>query len=434
MKKGIRNFFNIIWKQGARQMLMAAAIFLTIFSTLQICGAEPSPGTCAVTNNNDSGPGSLRQCVLDMENGSLITFSDDHIITLDSRIIIEKDLTVDAEGFAVTLQADAMPGVAGHGLLTVSEDAAVTVRNMTLRHGRGTMASAAVQSDGTLTLEDCTVTGNHALYAYDYPGIANTGTLTLIRSVLSDHADGRAVIVNTGPSAVLTVRDSTFRDNGIPGIRNSDGGSVSLSGCTFVNNHTSGCSPCVQMWNGGGTLTADNCTFSGNSTSYEYGGAAVYLANSGDPAAVLTNCTIMGNTASGTYGRSAIAMYSGSVTVISSIVAGTCHSAVTGTYSYFDPAKSGAGNLSPADGDPGVGMPADNGGPTLTCALSPGSISIDAGTGVALSRDQRGYPRDSGNGVDMGAFEFQADPGTDPPTVPQNLTAEAVTGSRVSLS
>ncbi len=198
---------------------------------------------CVVTDGDDAGPGSLRQCLLDAENGSLITFSDDHIITLDSKITIGKYLTVDAEGFAVTLQADAMPGVAGHGLLTVSRDAAVTIKNMTLRHGRGTMASAAIQSDGTLTLEDCVVTENHAPLGYDYPGIANTGTLTIVRSVLSDHADGRAVIVNIGPSAVLTARDSTFRDNGIPGIRNSDGGSVSLSGCTFVNNHTSGLQP-----------------------------------------------------------------------------------------------------------------------------------------------------------------------------------------------
>ncbi len=155
---------------------------------LSVTVPEDTPGV--VTNDNDSGPGSLRQCVLNAESGSLITFSDDHIITLDSKIIIEKDLTVDAEGFAVTLQADAMPGVAGHGLLTVSEDAAVTVRNMTLRHGRGTMASAAVQSDGTLTLEDCAVTENHALHGYDSPGIENTGTLTVVRSLLSDHGSG----------------------------------------------------------------------------------------------------------------------------------------------------------------------------------------------------------------------------------------------------
>jgi len=125
MNQKLRNFFSFFGKQGPRQMLMSAVIFLAIFSILPICGAESFPGTCAVTNNNDSGPGSLRQCVLDAENGSVITFSDDYIITLDSEIIIGKDLTVDAEGFAVTLQADAMPGVAGHGLLTVSEDAGV---------------------------------------------------------------------------------------------------------------------------------------------------------------------------------------------------------------------------------------------------------------------------------------------------------------------
>ncbi len=140
----------------------------------------------------------------------------------------------------MTLQADATPGTAGHGLLTVSQDAAVTIKNMTLRHGRGTMSSATIRSDGTLTLEDCTVTENHAPLGYDHPGIANTGTLTIVRSVLSDHADGRAVIMNIGPAAVLTVRDSTFRDNGVPGVRNRNGASVSLEGCTFVGNHTSG--------------------------------------------------------------------------------------------------------------------------------------------------------------------------------------------------
>jgi hypothetical protein len=51
----------------------------------------------------------------------------------------------------------------------------------------------------------------------------------------------------------------------------------------------------------------------------------------------------------------------------------------------------------------------NNSGPTLTHPLLPGSPAIDAGTGVgAPSVDQRGFPRPSGNGVDIGACEFRS--------------------------
>jgi hypothetical protein len=58
--------------------------------------------------------------------------------------------------------------------------------------------------------------------------------------------------------------------------------------------------------------------------------------------------------------------------------------------------------------DPKLGSLADNGGPTLTMALLPGSPAIDAGSAVgAPATDQRGVARPQGPGVDIGAFEFQ---------------------------
>jgi hypothetical protein len=61
---------------------------------------------------------------------------------------------------------------------------------------------------------------------------------------------------------------------------------------------------------------------------------------------------------------------------------------------------------------PGLGPLADNGGPTLTHALLPGSPALDAGSPnpiPGLDFDQRGpgFPRRSGVTVDIGAFEFQ---------------------------
>src|ERR1017187_2627413 len=58
--------------------------------------------------------------------------------------------------------------------------------------------------------------------------------------------------------------------------------------------------------------------------------------------------------------------------------------------------------------NPMLGPLANNGGPTLTMALLPGSPAIDAGGSAgAPATDQRGVARPQGPGVGIGAFEFQ---------------------------
>jgi hypothetical protein len=65
------------------------------------------------------------------------------------------------------------------------------------------------------------------------------------------------------------------------------------------------------------------------------------------------------------------------------------------------------------DVDPLLGPLADNGGPTLTHALLPGSPAIDAGDPNPADPpewDQRGpgFPRIANGRIDIGAFEVQA--------------------------
>ncbi len=56
--------------------------------------------------------------------------------------------------------------------------------------------------------------------------------------------------------------------------------------------------------------------------------------------------------------------------------------------------------------DPKLGPLANNGGPTLTMALLPGSPAIDAGnTSLAPASDQRGFRRPAGLAADIGAYE-----------------------------
>ena len=72
----------------------------------------------------------------------------------------------------------------------------------------------------------------------------------------------------------------------------------------------------------------------------------------------------------------------------------------------------GAGSGNVFNNNPQLGLLADNGGPTLTHALLPGSPAIDAGDPSFASppdSDQRGAPfvRVSGGRIDIGAFELQ---------------------------
>ena len=58
--------------------------------------------------------------------------------------------------------------------------------------------------------------------------------------------------------------------------------------------------------------------------------------------------------------------------------------------------------------DPKLGPLADNGGPTWTMALLPGSPAIGAADSAgAPPTDQRGVVRPQGPGVDIGAFEYE---------------------------
>ena len=79
--------------------------------------------------------------------------------------------------------------------------------------------------------------------------------------------------------------------------------------------------------------------------------------------------------------------------------------------------------------DPLLDPLADNGGPTLTHALQPGSPAINRGDPAAPPQDQRGYGR---LGVpDVGAFEFDGIP----PTILGNISTRAFvqTGDNVMI-
>ena len=149
---------------------------------------------------------------------------------------------------------------------------------------------------------------------------------------------------------------------------------------------------------------------SGNTAALGGGG----IVNTGT--ATLTNVTVSGNTAANSGGG--IVHVDSTLTLKNSITAGNsaadCDGAVTSLGNNID--GDGTCNLLAGGDLPGVdpllGPLTDNGGPTQTHALLPGSLAIDMGDDTAaLGIDQRGFPRVGQS--DIGAFEFQGPVGVD---------------------
>jgi hypothetical protein len=208
-------------------------------------------GTCVtdpvVINNNSSGPGSLRQAVLEACPGSTITFSGvaSPIILTTGEIVINKNLTING------------PGV---NMLSVSGNNSSRVFNIT--------------SGVTVNINNITITGGHATFG---GGLNNGGTLALNNIVFS------------GNNASAP---STFSTGG--GMNNS--GTANLTNVVFSNNTSTGGGGAVTT---GGTIGANaiftNVVFSGNRT-FQIGGAARggAVLNNGSPS-IFINCTFYGN-------------------------------------------------------------------------------------------------------------------------------------------
>jgi len=160
-------------------------------------------------------------------------------------------------------------------------------------------------------------------------------------------------------------------------------------------------------------MTLTNSTVSGNTTNY--GGA---IENEGTM--TLTNSTVSGNAAD--FG-SAIQNV-GTLTLTNTLVDNDCDGNTV----------SGGGNIESPGDTCGFDQPndrvevtaeqlnlgplQDNGGPTMTHALLPGSVAIDLipavdcvdADGEPLTADQRGVARPQGDSCDVGAFELEVAP------------------------
>jgi len=103
-----------------------------------------------VTNNNDSGAGSLRQAIADVGAGEEITFDADYTITLASQLSISSSMTITGTGAQNTIiQANANPDTATYRVFII-ESGTVIMSDITIRNGKAA-TGGGIENCGTLT-------------------------------------------------------------------------------------------------------------------------------------------------------------------------------------------------------------------------------------------------------------------------------------------
>lgn len=290
-----------------------------------------------------------------------------------------------------------------------------------------------IANSGALQVYKSAIIGNDA----DESGggiHSHGGTVLVKESVISDNTvvsgDGGGIAAGfVGDGTVLTIVGSTIADNltsdaGGGGI--SGGMRVTVAASTISGNRVQG----ADGDGGGGidtvgTLVVADSTISGNATAGSGGG----IRSGGD--ASLNNVTIADNAADADrqYGGDGggVAVAGGTFRLANSIVAGNrdqsggapdCSGTLTSQgYNILQVATGCAiggmttGNLIGVN--PKLGPLSDNGGDTLTHALTSTSPAINAGSpaapgsggGACEAKDQRGAIRPRGPRCDIGAYE-----------------------------
>jgi beta-glucanase (GH16 family) len=355
-----------------------------------------------VTTAADGGAGSLRQLLAALPAGGTVSFAPalagQTIHLTSGPLVLSQDVAIDAS---------AAPGLALSGggsdrVFIVDAGVEASLAHLTIADGFGFDLAGGVLNNGSLLLDHCVLRDNRVGAASNdfwkggggiYNGDGSRLVLrdSAVRGNTTQLVDGGGVYAFF--NAQVTIERSTISGN-VAG--NVGGGIRSLGQVTLLNSTLSGNT--ASAWYGGavfhtdGTLSLVNTTVTANASN-PGGPAAIFVGTftSAGASLSLANSVVAGNSAAGcfvgAFGSGAVSLTSGGHNVFTDV---TCAPVPTDG----------------VVGDARLGPLADNGGPTLTHALLPGSPAIDAAdAALCPATDQRGVARPQGAGCDAGAVE-----------------------------
>jgi predicted outer membrane repeat protein len=359
-----------------------------------LVAGSAAAATFTVGNLSDSGPGSLRQAVLDANataGADIIAFQAGLTGTLTltlGEILITDSVDVRGPGAGVL----AVHGNDASRIFRVQNALSAVdaiVSGLTLTHGSGRFGGAVAVFGENLTLRNVVVSDSLALFSGGNLYI-ESGFLTVQESTITGGAadDGGGIAVEDGS---LAIDRSTVMAN-----QADRGGAIYAAGAL------------AQIV---------SSTISGNSASSNGGGVFGEFLSTFE-----VRFTTVSDNSAGLAGGSFYLQSQSTLELDHAIVAnGTPQdlvqtgSTINSVWSLIE-APAGAINGLNANNilgvDPGLAPLADNGGPTQTHALLPDSPALNAGdpaaiTGEPPATDQRGFARIVGGRVDLGSYEAQ---------------------------
>lgn len=375
--------------------------FLRQFAGAVDMGAVEA-GTAAVVNPNDSGPGSLRQVIVDIRANGIIllripTYAAGCVsnavctITLTSgELAVNKSLDIRGRtsGARYTIiQRSPAAGTPNFRLFNITGTGTIfRLRDLTVTNGNPSANGGAIHigAGSTLSLDEVAVTNNIGSAG---GAIMNFGDLFIEGSTLSgNHGTNDSGAIRNNGNAVIY--NSTLSGN-----RSSNNGGAILDGgtLTLINTTITGNSGNVGggiIKNSGGALSLRNTIIAGNISG-----------NGGTRTDVFGSFTSHGNNLIGNNEGSAASFPAGMPNANGDIV---------GTFA--------------APVNPNLTALANNGGGTDTHMVLPNSPALNAGNNCVvnatcptinsigpLANDQRnvGTARQVGPAVDIGAFELR---------------------------
>jgi gliding motility-associated-like protein len=402
--------------------------------------------TFVVINTNDSGAGSMRDAITNVNGAgagthtinatgvsgtillvtTLPTIAADVIINGPSSgapLNISGNSTIScvatSAGFTVTFNyINFIDGTSGANAGAIANDAVLNLNHCSFTNNRAPAGTGGcVFSNGNIHVSNCIFSNNSC---DGYGGVFEFyGTFISVDSSSftgNSSATGGGAAIDANGNGNALVRYSTFFNNtGQTDAVFWTDGTDTIIGCTFNNNNAT---QNIVSLTGANSLVI-NSTFSQNTSSGDCGG--IFMGGS---ATSLVNCTIFGNTAQNGGG---VIDNEGDSNISNCIIVGNTASASGSDYYSFSgfPLLSTnghnilsdvtgvlflgntAGNVvAPAATVINVAL-ANNGGKTFTHALPFCSPAINAGTATgAMATDQRGVARVGT--VDIGAFEADA--------------------------
>jgi uncharacterized repeat protein (TIGR01451 family)/CSLREA domain-containing protein len=400
-----------------------SSVQCSLRAAVQTTNAHPGPDTILLPG------GSILKSLV-----YLLTGQSGEDTALSGDLDITDALTVTVSG-GKSRMFGGSPIIDGGGIdrvFDVKDGGSLALTGITVRNGAVGVANhgGGILANGDLVLSNDTIAGNKAGFsggveahkglvvantsfsnnsaAFTEGAILITGTASLTRVRVSGNkagAGGTSVGgIRNAPGATTTIADSTFDHNTPHAIQNV--GSLTLTRSTIATNTV----PANQTGRGGGlwnigTLTVSNSTIVGNSAAVAGGGL---YSESGST--TLVNDTFAGN---GAPAGGNVFTAGAKIEAVNTIFAGAtsggnCAGPLTSQGHNLDDgitcALTGTGDLT--NQNPQLAPLADNGGPTQTMALLPGSPAIDAGGSGCPAKDQRGVQRPAGNACDIGAYEF----------------------------